>query len=99
MCTGPEGPWGTGGNHPQSRETGSVPNLAAPALAGRRSGASSEEDEMGDDLERLEDLDVTKHEAAQVKGGVPPRVPDVSVPLHLPPGVPIPYPNTPPVKK
>jgi hypothetical protein len=55
---------------------------------------------MDEQREHLQDLDLTKRDASQVKGGVPPALPDVCRPPSPPSGpVPIPYPNVTPVKK
>jgi hypothetical protein len=55
---------------------------------------------MDEHPEHLADLDLTQRDASQVKGGVPPALPDVCRPPSPPGGpVPIPYPNVPPVKK
>jgi hypothetical protein len=77
---------------PEPRECGSAVGRT-PALE------ASEEDEMDEHLVQMEDLELAQHEAAQVKGGVPPALPDVSLPPSTPPGVPIPYPNALPPKK
>jgi hypothetical protein len=57
------------------------------------------EDQQGAD-EQLEDLEPGADEATRVVGGAP-QFPDVGTkpPPATPPGVPIPYPNVPPVKK
>jgi hypothetical protein len=49
---------------------------------------------MDEHAEKLEDVELTEREIAQVKGGVPRPLPDVCVTPATPPGVPIPYPNT-----
>jgi hypothetical protein len=64
----------------------------------RRNGVYSYD--MDEHSEHLADLDLTQRDASQVKGGVPPALPDVCRPPSPPGGpVPIPYPNVPPVKK
>ena len=57
-------------------------------------------DDPKDVDERIEDLEPGAAESEQVVGGAP-QLPDVGTkpPGPTPPGVPIPYPNVPPVKK